>query len=555
MYVDSSSITVNHKTYTRHLLRSSYRQGGKVCHRTIANISECTDEEIKAIKLGLKHKGNLAALISVKENLKLQQGLPVGAVWLLFSLAKQLNLVKALGSSRPAKLALWQLIARIIDQGSRLSAVRLASSHAACDILNLDAFNEDDLYLNLDWLCENQSKIENRLFQSAHAQSSPALFLYDVTSSYLEGTHNALGAFGYNRDGKRGKMQIVVGLLCDDNGVPLSIEVFPGNTQDTKTFAHQVKKVAERFGGGEVTFVGDRGMIRGPQIKELQEFKEHKFHYISALSKPQIEVLLRNGILQMSLFDETVTEVLPQDNQERYVLRRNPIRAAQVKQTRQNKLNSLEKAVEKYNLYLKEHPKARLEVGQRKMQEKAKKLKVKNWVEILDRGRELSVRVKPTELYEEEKLDGCYVLRTDLSQDVASKETIHQRYKDLALVEQVFRTSKTTHLEMRPVFVQRDTRTRGHAFVVMMAYLIVHALSEMWREFDLTVEEGIHQLATICAQEVFIDGKPMFQTIPEPREDLKRLLDAANVTLPEAIPCKGVVVSTRKKLPERRVKR
>jgi len=135
-----------------------------------------------------KHKGNLAALISVKESLRFQQGLPVGAVWLLFSLAKQLNLVKALGSSIPAKLALWQVIARIIDQGSRLSAVRLASSHAACDIVNLDAFNEDDLYLNLDWLCENQSKIENRLFQSAHAQSPPALFLYDVTSSYLEGT-------------------------------------------------------------------------------------------------------------------------------------------------------------------------------------------------------------------------------------------------------------------------------------------------------------------------------------------------------------------------------
>ncbi|GAG89882.1 unnamed protein product [marine sediment metagenome] len=132
---------------------------------------------------------------------------------------------------------------------------------------------------------------------------------------------------------------------------------------------NQVKKVAERFGGGEVTFVGDRGMIRGPQIEQLQEFKEHKFHYISALSKPQIEVLLREGILQMSLFDETVTEVLPKDNQERYVLRRNPIRAEQVKQTRQSKLNSLEKTVQKYNLYLKEHPKARVEVGHRKMQE------------------------------------------------------------------------------------------------------------------------------------------------------------------------------------------
>ena len=136
MYVDSSSVTVNNKTYTRHLIRASYRQGGQVRHRTIANISECTDKEIKAIKLGLKHKGNLTELVSVKESLKLQQGLSVGAVWLLFSLAKQLHLVEALGSSRQAKLALWQIIARIIEQGSRLSAVRLASSHAACDILN-----------------------------------------------------------------------------------------------------------------------------------------------------------------------------------------------------------------------------------------------------------------------------------------------------------------------------------------------------------------------------------------------------------------------------------
>jgi len=555
MYVDTSSVAVNNKTYTRHLLRSSYRQAGKVRHRTIANISECTDEEINAIKLGLKHKGNLAALVSVKESLKLQQGPSVGAVWPLFSLAKQLNIDKALGYSRQAKLALWQIIARVIDQGSRLSAVRLASSHAACDILKLDSFNEDDLYYNLDWLTINQSKIEDRLFQLNHAHSPPSLFLYDVTSSYLEGTHNAFGAFGYNRDGKRGKEQIVVGLLCDDHGVPLSIEVFPGNTQDTKTFANQVKKVADRFGGGEVAFVGDRGMIRAPQIEELQSYKEHKFHYISALTKPQIEVLLRGGILQMSLFDETVAEVILENKPERYVLRRNPIRAAQMKQTRQNKLNSLNRAVENYNLYLKEHPKASVEVGQRKMKEKAQRLKVNKWIEILDRGRELSVQIKQAELAEKEKLDGCYVLRTDLSPDVASKETIHQRYKDLALVEQVFRTSKTVHLEMRPVFVQREYRTRGHAFVVMLAYLIIHALSKMWCEFDLTVEEGIQNLTTICSQRVFIGGKPMFQNIPEPREDLKRLLDAANVTLPDAIPHKGIVVSTRTKLPPRRLKR
>ena len=163
--------------------------------------------------------------------MKLQQGLRVGAVWVLLCLAKQLHIVDALGAGRQAKLALWQIMARIIEHSSRLSAVRLARSHAVCDLLDLDSFNEDDLYANLDWLHENQSKIEDRLFRATHQDSSPTLFLYDVTSSYLEGTHNDLGAFGYNRDGKSGKQQIVLGLLCDDQGVPLSMALLHGPEQ------------------------------------------------------------------------------------------------------------------------------------------------------------------------------------------------------------------------------------------------------------------------------------------------------------------------------------
>ena len=385
MYVDSSSITVNQKTYTRHLLRTSFRKDGKVKHRTIANISSCSDEEIQAVKLGLKYKGNLAELASLDKSMKLQQGLRVGAVWVLLCLAKQLHIVDALGAGRQAKLALWQIMARIIEHSSRLSAVRLARSHAVCDLLDLDSFNEDDLYANLDWLHENQSKIEDRLFRATHQDSSPTLFLYDVTSSYLEGTHNDLGAFGYNRDGKSGKQQIVLGLLCDDQGVPLSIEVFPGNTSDTKTFASQVHKVAERFGGGEVTFVGDRGMIKGPQIQLLKEHEDN-FHYISALTKPQIEGLLKKGILQMSLFDEAIAEVLSEEGGERFVVRRNPIRAEEMKRNRQDRLDSLNNRVEKYNAYLEEHPKAKVEVGLRRMKDNATRLKIHKWVEIEPRG-------------------------------------------------------------------------------------------------------------------------------------------------------------------------
>lgn len=191
--------------YTCYLLRETYREDGKVKHRTLANLSGCAAEELEAMRLALKHKKDLTQLVSVTQAVSLRQGLSMGAVWLLFEIARQLGITAALGSSRSGKLALWQVIARVIDQGSRLSAVRLAGSHAACDILGLEPFHEDDLYENLDWLAENQSQIEDALFQSSYPQQKPGLYLYDVTSSYLEGQYNALSAFGYNRDGKKGK--------------------------------------------------------------------------------------------------------------------------------------------------------------------------------------------------------------------------------------------------------------------------------------------------------------------------------------------------------------
>ncbi len=303
MYIDISKVTKNGRTYQRALLRESYREQGKVKKRTLANLSACSEQEIEAIKLAMAHKDNLAQLGSVRE-IRLRQGASVGAVWLVYQMAGRLGITRALGYSREGKLALWQVIARVIDQGSRLSAIRFGANHAACDLLDCEAFHEEHLYANLDWLDENQEEIENRLFRRLHGREAIDLFLYDVTSSYLEGKHNELAAFGYNRDRKQGKRQIVIGLLCDPEGTPLSIEVFSGNTPDTRTFGRQVAKVAERFGVQAVTFVGDRGMIKRPQIKQLRQYKDHEFHYITAITKPQIEKLLREDKLQLGLFDQ-----------------------------------------------------------------------------------------------------------------------------------------------------------------------------------------------------------------------------------------------------------
>jgi hypothetical protein len=545
MYVDSSTTAGK---YIRHLLRESYREGKKVKHRTIANLSHCSAEEIEALRLALRHKGDLTELVCVVEAVSLRQGLSVGAVWVIYDMARQLGIADALGSSREGKLALWQVISRVMEQGSRLSAVRLAGAHAVCDILGLRAFNEDDLYGNLDWVCENQARVETRLFNVLYPDGSPGLFLYDVTSTYLEGVCNELAAFGYNRDGKKGKRQLVIGLLCDEGGSPLSIEAFTGNTQDPATLASQIRKVADRFGGGEVTFVGDRGMIKSKQIEDLVG---RGFHYITAITKPQIEALLVRGVFQLGLFDEGLAEI-ETDDEIRYILRRNPMRAQEIQASREDKLRNFHREVEKQNQYLSEHPRAGVEVALKKIRERARRLNLSGWATPSVSGREISLSIDEETLAEIAKLDGCYVLKTDLKTEAASKELVHARYKDLALVEWAFRTSKTVELEMRPVHVRLESHTRGHIFVVMLAYRIVQELSKRWRNIDLTVEEGLEELASLCAMEMLINGTPRCNKIPEPRPCVANLIKAAKVRLPDALCCSGVQVATRKKLTKNR---
>src|SRR2546422_1469522 len=251
-------------------------------------------------------------------------------------------------------------------------------AHAACAVLGLGTFDEDALYENLDWLAGAQARIEDRLFAQRNKTKQISLFLSDVTSSYFEGTQNALAAFGYNRDGKKGKLQIVIGLLCDEDGQPVSIEVFPGNTQDPHTVAAQVEKLKGRFGVQEITFVGDRGMIKSQQIADLAK---QGFHYITAITKPQIEKLLRTGTVQMDLFDQELAEVLT-DEGIRYVLRRNPVRAQEVRATRHAKLTTLQALVAKHNQYLADHPRANAQGAVQKLVARAKTLRLPDWVEL-----------------------------------------------------------------------------------------------------------------------------------------------------------------------------
>ena len=549
MYIDTSHITRGGKTYTRHLLRESYRANGKVLHRTIANVSHCSAAEIEAMRLALRHKEDLEHLGTVQDAVTLKQGLSFGAVWTVYHVARRLGIAQALGTTREGKLALWQVIARVIDQGSRLSAVRLAMAHAACDVLGLGTFDEDALYENLDWLAGAQALVEDRLFAQRTKTKPVSLFLYDVTSSYFEGTQNALAAFGYNRDGKKGKLQIVIGLLCDEDGHPVSIEVFPGNTQDPHTVAAQVEKLKGRFGVQEITFVGDRGMIKSQQIADLAK---QGFHYITAITKPQIEKLLRTGTFQMELFEQELAEVLA-DEGVRYVLRRNPVRAQEVRDNRQAKLAKLQALVAQHNHYLKEHPRADAQGALQKLVARAKKLRLSDWVELTLEERSMTLTVNASVQQEEAKLDGCYVLKTDLTPAQAPKEMVHDRYKDLASVERAFRSCKTVHLEVRPIFLRLEKRTRAHALVVMLAYQIIRYLASCWSAFDVTVEEGLQALATLCLVEVAPKNAPSYHCIPTPRASIAQLLHSADIKLPKVFSLSGTRVSTKKKLQSERL--
>lgn len=409
-------------------------------------------------------------------------------------------------------------------------------------------FDENDLYENLRWIAENQQKIEGRLFKVRHGEVTPELFLYDVTSSYLEGDKNELGEYGYNRDKKKGKKQIVIGLLCDASGEPVSTEVFVGNTQDLATFSSQVHKASERFGCKRVTFVGDRGMIKSAQVKELSEMG---FSYITAVSKPQIEMLLKQEVIQLGLFDETLCEV--EREGVRYILRRNPMRVDEMAKSREKKMGHIRAFVEKLNVYLGEHPKASIEIAQRKVEEKILRLNAGKWLKAKVEERKLQLVMDDAAMLEVSRLDGCYVIQTDLPKTALDAQSVHARYKDLAFVETAFRTCKTALLEVRPVHVRKEASTRGHVVVVMLAYLIVRKLREAWSKIDLTVEEGLEHLKTLCSMILTVkESGASCIKLPEPREQSKQLLEALGLRLPPAIRHRNVAVVTRKKLTARR---
>src|SRR5512136_2522610 len=377
------------KSYTSILLRESFRVGSAVKSKTLAVLTHLPAHVLEAVRRAVAQPADsLSKLADAAGNsLRLRQGESLGALWTVDQLAQQLGIKKALGVTHEAELSYWQVLARVLRPGTSLLAmVRLATTCAAAALLGWRrTFTEDDLYANGSWLEGRHAVIERRLWQARPVSPKDQLFLYDVTSSYLEGDDNALAAWGYNRDHKEGKKQVVVGLLTDSQGEPISVQVYRGNTSDLKTFGQQVHKIKRELGCQGVTLVGDRGMIRSDQKAAAQKAE---FHFVTALTKPQIQKLLADKVLQLELFEEKVHEVFSPDGR-RWVLRRNPVRQQEIQRSREQKQQALEAALKKANTYLDEHPRARVGTQRRDLAARLASLKVRDWLKLTVRRQRL----------------------------------------------------------------------------------------------------------------------------------------------------------------------
>ncbi|WP_446425761.1 IS1634 family transposase [Microcystis aeruginosa] len=460
------------------LLRESYREGEQVKKRTLANLSKLPDDIIDNLKLALKG-ATLSMTEGIPNHFEVIRSLPHGHVMAILETIKKLGLDKIISekSSRIRNLVVAMIVARIINPKSKLATARGFNSETCSQslgqLLDLEKADEDELYNALDWLLEKQDKIEKHL-AIKHLESG-TLVLYDVTSTYLEGNGCELGKYGDNRDKKKGKTQIVFGLLCSAKGCPIAVEVFEGNTSDGATLSGQIEKVRKGWGIENVVWVSDRGILTNSKIKELVKPIEG-LDYITGLTKPQIRKLAEVEVIQLGLFDQVnLVEFESEDYpDERLIACRNPFIAEKNKQQREALLEATEKeldlivqATQREKRALKGQDKIALRVG--KILNQFKVNKYYN-LEITEEG--FSYQRKRELIAQETALDGVYVLRTSLESTLMDAATTVKAYKSLSQVEEAFRCYKSIDLKVRPIYHYKGDRVKAHIFLCMLAYYV-----------------------------------------------------------------------------------
>jgi len=495
MHVDTIRRRHGDRVYESQLVRRSVREGKRVRKETVANISGLPPEAIEAVRRVLRGE----ALLAGGEAFRIERSLPHGHVAAVLGTLRKLGLERLLGGepSHERDLILALVCQRLLRPGSKLSATRQFVLTTLGEELQVEGAGEAELLAAMDWLLARQERIEAAL---ARRELEPGGFvLYDLSSSYLEGSKCPLGAFGYSRDGKPGKLQITYGLTCSPRGRPVAIEVFGGDIHDEQTLPAAAERLKTRFGIERVCFVGDRGMVKQAGVETL---RSHGFDWITALTAPQVQRLARQGDLQLSLFDErNLAEIQSSDFPgERLVVCRNPHVADERRRTRAQLLAATERLLAPVKRSV-DSPRGRLHrapaglIGERVGRDVNRYKVAKHFELTLADGRFEYAR-KSEQIAAEAALDGFYVLRTSLGEGL-SAEAVVRAYKQLAAVERAFRAMKAPDLlALRPIHHRLEDRVRAHAFLCMLAYTV-----------RVEMEERLAEL-------LFVDDAPLAPTDP-----------------------------------------
>ncbi len=474
MYIES---VPNRNSPPAVLLRESYRDGAKIKKRTLVNLSDWPGELVEGLRTLLKGG---TAMPADQQSIIVRRSLPHGHVAAVLGTLRHIGLDRILGpaGNRPRDLVIAMIVARLIAPASKLATARMLDPATAAlslgDVLGLGPVDEDELYAAIDWLGERQQAIEKALARK-HLRDG-TLVLYDVSSSYLEGRCCELAKLGYSRDGKKGKLQIVYGLLCAADGCPVAIEVFEGDTADPRTLATQIDKIKSRFALKHVVLVGDRGMIT--QARLDAEIAPAGLDWITALRAPAIRALTEGGALQMSLFDERDMAAItsPDYPGERLIVCRNGDLARERTRKRldllaatEDNLTTIAAAVSRARKPLRGKAEIALKVGA-----VINRHKMAKHFELDIGDTSFAFHRNADAIAAEAALDGIYVVRTSLAKRILDDAATVGAYKSLAKVERAFRSLKTVDIHLRPIFHWTAPRVRAHVLLCMLAYHVEH---------------------------------------------------------------------------------
>jgi hypothetical protein len=462
------------KLYTSHLLRRSFREGGKVRHENLGNLSHLPPHVIEAIRSMLAGK----VLVEADDAFDIESSLGHGHVAAVLGVLRALDLERLISRERCRErdLVVAMICQLLIKPASKLSCTRRFSQSTLSEELALGEVSEPELLSAMDWLLARQERIERAL--AARHLTDGGFVLYDLSSSYFEGRHCPLAALGHNRDGKKGKLQVNWGLICSPEGRPVSVQVHPGNTADPKTLPGVLDTVRERFGIERAIFVGDRAMITQAHAQKLGELGAG---FVSALKTVQIRTLIGSGDLQLSLFDQTnLAEIASEEFPgERLIVCRNPHLAAERARKREGLLAATEAELGKVKGMV-DGPRGRLrnadagKIGER-VGRVVNKYKVAKHFELTITDGSFGYERKTEQIASEAALDGIYVLRTTCPQEQLSSQAVVRIYKQLKMAERAYRTIKTS-LDVRPIRHHLEQRVRCHFFLFLLAYYVCFEL-------------------------------------------------------------------------------